>query len=310
MERQIIIRSSHSNLLHLIMPAILKLIFPFKWIHSYIPVLPYIDLLEKPGTYLFGVLSDSISFEKMMNEYPGRVVIDCDTNEIFGDYNFQPFNFNKVNELGYGNNLIFIDNNSRIYKIDKNQKKIKINWNYNLINIDGNNSQVIFNSENDLIDRKYFIWLRKNIQILKNPEIFNIGNLNDKKNKKEKNEDESPINLNRPLSYNMQNIFLNFIKKITNDKEHLFYKEFEKTNLYAQYNEYKKYESDSGYVILQNIEATKNNIRCYHNAFIINFVMKNFPSKEFIELLNIQKNNPNYHKLVEIFQNYKKLNNY
>ena len=195
MERQIIIRSSHSNLLHLIMPAILKLIFPFKWIHSYIPVLPYIDLLEKPGTYLFGVLSDSISFEKMMNEYPGRVVIDCDTNEIFGDYNFQPFNFNKVNELGYGNNLIFIDNNSRIYKIDKNQKKIKINWNYNLINIDGNNSQVIFNSENDLIDRKYFIWLRKNIQILRGPEIFNIGNLNDKKNKKEKNEDESPINI-------------------------------------------------------------------------------------------------------------------
>ena len=307
LERQIIIRSSNSNLLHLIMPAILKLIFPFKWIHSYIPVLPYSDLLDKPGTYLFGILSDSISFEKMMNEYPGRVVVDCDINEIFGDYNFHPFDFNKINELKYGKNLIFIDNNSIIYKIDENQKKIKIKWKYNLINIDGNNSQVIFNSENDLINRKYFIWLRKNIQILKNPEIFNIGNLNDKENQKEKNEDENPINLNRPLSYNIQNIFLNFIKKITNDKEHLFYKEFEKTNLNFQYKEYKKYESDSGYVILKNIEATKKDIRSYNNAFVINYLMKNFPFNEFIELLNIQKNNPIYHKLVGIFQNYKKL---
>ena len=311
MEHQIIIRSSQSNLLHLIMPAILKLIFPFKWIHSYIPVLPYknIDLLDKPGTYLFGVLSDCISLEKIMNDYPRRVIVDCDTNEIFGDYNFKPFDFNKSNGLKYGDNLIFIDNESKIYLINDNKMKVKIQWNHNLINIDGNNSQVIFNKEYDLIDRNYLIWLRKNIQILKNPEIFNVENLNLINSRKGKNEDENLINLNRPLSYNIQNIFLNFIKKITNDKKHLFYKEFEKTNLNLHYKGFKKYESDSGYVILQNIDDTKNNIRSYSNAFVINFEMNNFPVNEFIQLLNNQKNNPTYEKLIEIFQNYKKLNN-
>jgi ATP-dependent DNA helicase RecG len=65
MEKQIIIRSSQVNLLHLIIPAILKLIFPFKWIHSFIPVLPYsnIELLDKPGSYIFGILSDNIPFD-------------------------------------------------------------------------------------------------------------------------------------------------------------------------------------------------------------------------------------------------------
>lgn len=96
-----------------------------------------------------------------MNDYPRRVIVDCDTNEIFGYYNFKPFDFNKSNGLKYGDNLIFIDNESKIYLINDNKMKVKIQWNHNLINIDGNNSQVIFNKEDDLIDRKYLIWLRK-----------------------------------------------------------------------------------------------------------------------------------------------------
>ncbi len=314
MEKQIIIRSSQVNLLHLIIPAILKLIFPFKWIHSFIPVLPYsnIELLDKPGSYIFGILSDNISFNQMMNDFPGRVVVDCDINEIFGDNNFKPYSFNNnnninennniIHQLNYGFNNIYLDNNSKIFKVDeKNNKKIKIQWNENLLFIDCKNSQIMEDNDNKLINRKYFKWLRKKIQIIKNPEIFDIGNL-DFKEEKKKNK-ENPINVNRPLSYNIQNIFLLFFKKIMEDKEYNFFKEFEKTNLYINFNENKKYESDHGKNILKNIEETKNDQRYFNNSFLINYSMKIFPAKEF---LKIKENK--YENLTKIFENYLKVN--
>ena len=310
MERQIIIRSSHSNLLHLIMPAILKLIFPFKWLHSYIPVLPFscIELLDKPGPYIFGVLSDSISFNQMMEKFPGKVVVDCDINEIFGDNNFKPYNFNKGKELIYGLNTIFLDNNSKIFRYDeKNHRKIRIDWKVNNLNIDCKNSQIMEDNEINLIDRKYFKWLRKNCQIIKNPEIFDIDNLKINKNKKDNfEEDENPININRPLSYNIQNIFLSFLKKLMNDKKEPFYEELLKTNLYMAYNEKKKYENEHGKIILYNIEETKENQRSFNNSFVVNYSMKNFPAKEFIELLKYQNNNPNK-QLISKFENYIKI---
>ena len=317
MERQIIIRSSQSNLLHLIMPAILKLIFPFKWIHSYIPVLPYsnIDLLDKPGSYMFGVLSDCISFHKMMDEYPGRVVVDCDINEIYGDCNFKPYDFNKGKELVYGINNIFLDNNSTIYKYDlKNNKKIRINWKEKYLTIDCKNSQIMEDSELNLIDRKYFKWLRKCFQIIKNPEIFNVGclNYNTKNNNKNKNNNnndndiENPINPNRPLSYNLQNIFLTFLKKIMSDENQIFFKELEKTNLYLRFTEFNKYETDHGKIILENIEETKKNQRYYNNSFVVNYIMKSFPAKELINLLKLNNNYSN-EKLKNIFENYLKV---
>jgi hypothetical protein len=162
-------------------------------------------------------------------------------------------------------------------------------------------------NENNLIDRKYYKWLRKNFQIIKNPEIFDIGNLKINKNKKENYEDdENPININRPLSYNIQSIFLSFLKKLMNDKKQAFYEEFLKTNLYMTYNENKKYENDHGKIILYNIEETKQNQRSFNNSFVVNYSMKNFPAKEFIELLKYQNNNPNK-QLISKFENYIKI---
>jgi hypothetical protein len=69
-----------------------------------------------------------------------------------------------------------------------------------------------------------------------------------------------------------------------NDKKQLFYEEFIKTNLYLSYNEIKKFENEHGKIILDNIEETKQNPRSYNNSFIVNYSIKNFPAKEFIEL--------------------------
>ena len=32
-----------------------------------------------------------VAFVDLMNEYPGKIVVDCDTNEIFGDSYFEPY---------------------------------------------------------------------------------------------------------------------------------------------------------------------------------------------------------------------------
>ena len=87
-EKQIVFRASQAYLLHIIIPSILKLIFPFKWSQSCITVLPKEQLnnfLEAPSAFIFGILSDVISLNDLMTEYPGKIVVDCDTNEIFGD---------------------------------------------------------------------------------------------------------------------------------------------------------------------------------------------------------------------------------
>ena len=92
-EKQIIFTASQAYLLHLIISTFLKLIFPFKWHHSCITVLPKdnLELLEIPGSYIFGVLSSHLSTKDLIDEYSGKIIVDCDTNEIFGYSNLEPF---------------------------------------------------------------------------------------------------------------------------------------------------------------------------------------------------------------------------
>ena len=92
-EKQIIFTASQAYLLHLIISCFLKLIFPFKWRHSCITVLTRenLELLEIPGSYIFGVLSSHLSTKDLTDEFSGKIIVDCDTNEIFGYSNFEPY---------------------------------------------------------------------------------------------------------------------------------------------------------------------------------------------------------------------------
>ena len=98
-EKQIVFLSSEAYLLNLIIPTFIKLIFPFKWCHICIPVLPkeYIYLaLNVAGAFIFGVLSYHISLEDLMSQYPSIIIIDCDANEIYGDIYLVPFELPKL----------------------------------------------------------------------------------------------------------------------------------------------------------------------------------------------------------------------
>ena len=361
-EKPIVFRASQSYLLNLIIPTFLKLLFPFKWLYHCITVLPKenIELLEAPGPSIFGVLSDVISINDLIREYPGKIIVDCDTNEIFGENYLEPFepqkfipnirdekdkknkkekgkkdkdgkevreflnNINIGNNFTQGNNLINV-NGSFLYKyeIDPNIKKTKLNFGNTNIIIDSQNSQLLIDKTNIFIDSREWKWLRKNIQLVRNPEIFDFENIGKKKNNLNRiylNEEveDNIILPNRPFSYNIQNILMKFILNKLEYSESEFMSIFRNNNIFLAYNEPKKYQNNSGKRITENISDLKDQQRNINNSFIIEYTLPKFSSKIIINKID-EKFNQNidinsnikiiYEKIKTILNNYSQIDN-
>ena len=341
-EKQIVFRASQTYLLHIIIPSFLKLIFPFKWLHRCITVLPSekINFLEAPGPYIFGVLSSMITLENLINKFPGKIIVDCDMNEIYGDTHLEPFyppkeNINQIqnknnkkekeNEvinigkiLIQGNNAFNI-NGSYLFKYDNeiNAKKHKFNFdkNKNNIIIDTQKSQLLIDKSIIFIDSNEWKWLRRNIQLVRNPEIFYLDNLSKKKKSNNiylSGEDEENVVLpNRTFSYNIQNIFLKFILNKLSFTESEFMLEFKNTNLYLNYNEPSKYQNNSGKKIVENILELKDKQRNIDNCFNIEYSIPKFETDLIINKLDEKLKNDTANKEYEliklILDNYIKL---
>ena len=354
-EKQIILMASQAYLLHLLIPTFLKLLFPFKWLHTCITVLPKesLDLLEAPGTYIIGILSNEISSQDIMEKYPNKIIVDCDTNEIFGDNYFEPFNppknisaiaqfdekekkksikrgkdkdyINKGNHLTQGNNLFLIEDSYLYqYENEPNTKKTKLNFEEkNNIIIDTRYSQLLVDKSNIFIDRREWKWLRRNLQLVRNPEIFDLENIDAKNNLNKiylnEEEEEKVILPNRPFSYNIQNILMNFILKKMNVKESAFMSIFTKTNLYLAYDDPNQYQNNAGKKIIKNISDIsdlKMKERTINNCFNIEYTLQRFRAQQLLNIIdeklsknkNIDENMQNiYNKIKIILSNYNKI---
>ena len=350
-EKQIIFTASQAYLLHLIISTFLKLIFPFKWHHSCITVLPKdnLELLEIPGPYIFGVLSSHLSTKDLIDEYDGKIIVDCDTNEIFGYNNLEPYeppdiinrpsedkkkkdkkkdnkeleiNNLESNNFAQGKNLIIINKNT-IYKYNRDitnpLKKLVFDYDNNII-IDVQKSQLFIDKNDIFIDSNDWKWLRRNIQLVRNPELFNLDSIDFQKQKKSKRisyDEDNPILPNRPFSYNIQNIILNFILRKLSFKESDFMSVFTKTNLYLEYEDQnKEFDNMKGKIIVQNILETKNQPRSIENSFIIEYILNQFNTEDIIDKLNSKINdlentkggkNKNNDKKIDIYQNLQKI---
>ena len=326
-EKQIVFRASEAYLLHIIIPSFLKLIFPFKWTQSCISVLPKekLHFLEAIGPFIFGVLSDTISLNDLMREYPNIIIIDIDTNEIFGDSYYEPYlppNMNNINKSGIiqGNNLVTV-NGSYLYKYQKGEnKKTKLNFEEkNNIIIDSQKCQMLVDRTNIFVNNNERKWLRKNIQLIRNPEIFDLENMNSNQNKSNKiylnNKDEVVILPNRPFSYNIQNIFMIYILNKLSEKNSEFMSIFKNTNLYLGYNDQKKYQNNSGMKISENITELKkkNKQRNIENCFTVEYHLQNFKTQRILKIINSKIKNEEKDEYLEnlknIFQNYRKMKN-
>ena len=326
-EKQIVFRASEAYLLHIIIPSFLKLIFPFKWTQSCIIVLPKekLHFLEAIGPFIFGVLSDTISLNDLMREYPNIIIIDIDTNEIFGDSYYEPYlppNMNNINKSGIiqGNNLVTV-NGSYLYKYQKGEnKKTKLNFEEkNNIIIDSQKCQMLVDRTNIFVNNNERKWLRKNIQLIRNPEIFDLENMNSNQNKSNKiylnDKDEVVILPNRPFSYNIQNIFMIYILNKLSEKNSEFMSIFKNTNLYLGYNDQKKYQNNSGMKISENITELKkkNKQRNIENCFTVEYHLQNFKTQRILKIINSKIKSEEKDECLEnlknIFQNYRKMKN-
>ena len=326
-EKQIVFRASEAYLLHIIIPSFLKLIFPFKWTQSCIIVLPKekLHFLEAIGPFIFGVLSDTISLNDLMREYPNIIIIDIDTNEIFGDSYYEPYlppNMNNINKSGIiqGNNLVTV-NGSYLYKYQKGEnKKTKLNFEEkNNIIIDSQKCQMLVDRTNIFVNNNERKWLRKNIQLIRNPEIFDLENMNSNQNKSNKiylnDKDEVVILPNRPFSYNIQNIFMIYILNKLSEKNSEFMSIFKNTNLYLGYNDQKKYQNNSGMKISENITELKkkNKQRNIENCFTVEYHLQNFNTQRILKIINSkiksEEKDEYLENLKNIFQNYRKMKN-
>ena len=312
-EKPMVFRSSQPYILNLIIPTFLKLIFPFKWLQPCIIILSKenVGLLDLPGLSIIGILSSLIKIQEIIDEYPGKLIIDCDTNEIFGEKTSTPFiapmnitneennggkkknkDKEKYSKIKQGKNTFFIDK-SYLYEYDPEikgkGKKLKFVEKNDFI-IDTQNSQILINKKNDFITSDEWKWLRKNIQLVRNPEIFDIGNIYQKNEdldeKKHFNENESVILPNRPFSYNIQNILMNFYLNKLSDEKSEFMENFKDTYLFSFYSEYKKYQNDSSQKIVENIKETINEQRSIDNCFMVEYNNKTFPALNIIEILD------------------------
>ena len=334
-EKQIILRASEAYLLHIIIPTFLKLIFPFSWLQTCITLLPKenIEYLDLPGTYIIGILSSTIQVKELLKEYPGKIIVDCDTNEIIGEETFIPFypkdnskdlknsvNITKKENNGIiqGKNTFIIDGcymfeynpNFKNLKL-KDKKKLKIDSKNNII-IDVQTSQLLMVKNDNYINSEEWKWLRKNVQMVRNPEIFDIGNIIKRKssviNVFFDNTKVSPIIPERPFSYNIQNILMTFLLNKLNYPESEFMAYFKTSNLYLNYMEPKKYQNDSGKCIIENIYETKYNQRSCNNCFVIEYNLKPFNINIFLE--DLEKKINNYEKENKIIKNNSQYNFY
>ena len=83
-EKHIILMANQYLLLFSCSNALLNLIFPFKWLHTFIPVLPndLIDFLDSPTPYIMGVSSLKYDFASVKEMYPNHIICDLNTSQI------------------------------------------------------------------------------------------------------------------------------------------------------------------------------------------------------------------------------------
>jgi hypothetical protein len=80
-EKQVLMHSTHMSLLGTIAECLCSFIFPLRWMHVYIPILPKkcIDFIHAPVPFLMGVHSSSVQGEQIPRDV---IVVDLDNNVV------------------------------------------------------------------------------------------------------------------------------------------------------------------------------------------------------------------------------------
>ena len=86
-EKQIIILANQNMLLFCICEAILKLIFPFRWLYTYVPNLSSEknEILDINRPYLIGMICTKITASELNSKYPSNIICDVGSSTLYGN---------------------------------------------------------------------------------------------------------------------------------------------------------------------------------------------------------------------------------
>ena len=86
-EKHIILIANQNMPLFCICESLRFLLFPFRWLHAYIPNLPYehISYLDSPMPYLFGINTTKTNAQDLINSFPSNIICDVGTSTLYGN---------------------------------------------------------------------------------------------------------------------------------------------------------------------------------------------------------------------------------
>ena len=231
-EKHIILISNQNMPLFCICESLRFLIFPFRWLHLYIPNLPYeqISFLDSPMPYLIGLNTSRTSAQDLINSFPSHIICDVGTSSLYGNISNLKLPINE--EMKIKTKLLLL--------------KSKNKNNYDDLDIDGysyNSSERQSKSSNveEYEDVDFNLSFAQNVQNI----FFRIFKNNLKNIKKD---------------YIINNVFniQNFLNSFDQEDYKLFFEKIVKTLAFDNFISSMKYLDDSA--------SRKFNLICKNNS--------------------------------------------
>ena len=293
-EHSVLLISSEAAVLNVIFPALHKLIFPLKWIYSYIPVIPIVRakiLIENPTTHLFGILKNELKVDEL--KYNSDFVVDCDTNEIVSDSKYVDFCPLPSSDFSSHENVILTLRNNKLMKYNVNAngnaryKKIRFLLSGKVyIDCNAGNRLVTELQENYLTDeeakrlRKSIQHLKKKTYIKKQNEVSNLDDILNPSRDLSINFSQSD-EVEMSYEHEINKLFTELIVGKLYNKDDPLLIDIKHSNSFQDYVSSGVYQNDSNFRIVKNL-FEKVHDRTIANAFNVTYTVKPLGGKEIM----------------------------
>ena len=138
-ERKIVLVSETPTLLYKICNGLFKLIFPFEWMHTFIPVIDeeQIDLLEAPVPYVIGLVSVVNNLNELSTRFTESVFVNIDTNEICLPANTGDIGLSEQEENDIKKNIQKLKHAELLLETNNNNSDLNVNYSFskNVLNL-------------------------------------------------------------------------------------------------------------------------------------------------------------------------------
>ena len=178
-EKYIILIGNQNQMLFCICEGLKKLLFPFRWLHTYVPILPkqLFNFLDSPSPYFFGIKSNLIDPIELNKQYPSHIICDINSSTIYGNVSSLKLPLNE--ELKIKKKLMLLKNKNINFYDDV------IIDNVNFSNLNNKNIEfedVDFSlSFNQNVQKIFFRIFKNNLYRIKKEYMFNNNNTFDSK---------------------------------------------------------------------------------------------------------------------------------